>query len=87
MDNHVIPKFLRFRIPANGCFNNLAVKNFRRKLLKLEIDKARNLKVEMDSKLKTARDSLVDGLPDKLLESVWWHVRLKCRKVLDEVKK
>ena len=81
-----IDGLVAFRIPTNGCFNDIVVQNFQRKLLKLGIDKARNLKVDVDSQLKEARNSLVDGLPDKLLESVWWHVRLKSKRMLAEVK-
>ena len=33
--NHVIRKFLKICIPTNGCFNDIAVKNFQRKMLKL----------------------------------------------------
>ena len=36
----IIPKFLTFRIPNNGCFDNSIVHNFQKSLLNKEIVKA-----------------------------------------------
>ena len=33
----IVPKFLRFRIPQNGCFNEKSVHDFQMKLLHQEI--------------------------------------------------
>ena len=52
--SEIIPKFLRFRIPKNGCFDEKSVLNFQRKLLSKEITKAKdelhsaNIKLKMD---------------------------------------
>ena len=42
-ENKVIPKFLKFRIPQNGCFNANAVERFQAKLLNIEIKNAKKL--------------------------------------------
>ena len=40
-NNDIIPSFLKFRIPNNGCFNQKSVHDFQLKLLKQEIVKAK----------------------------------------------
>ena len=39
--NDIIPTFLKFRVPNNGCFEPTVVHNFQRKLLKGEIKTAK----------------------------------------------
>ena len=39
----ITPRFLRFRVPDNGCFEPTVVRNFQRKLLNQELKRARDL--------------------------------------------
>ena len=66
----VIPKFLKFRIPNNGCSEPTAVHNFQRKLLKQELFKAKKALAEHELKVKERKDILKGFLPRKLLPSV-----------------
>ena len=66
----VIPKFLKFRIPNNGCFQPTTIHNFQRKLLKQELFKVKKTLAEHKLKVKERRDILKGFLPQKLLPSV-----------------
>ena len=37
----VIPKFLKFRIPNNGCFDDNSIHNFQKQLLNKELQRAK----------------------------------------------
>ena len=47
----LIPNFLRFKIPTNGVFKEEAIKNFQRRLLKLELQNARKHVEVLNEKL------------------------------------
>ena len=72
----VIPKFLKFRIPNNGCFEPTAVHNFQRKLVKQELFKAKKTLGEHELKVKERRDIFKGFLPQKLLPSVLLFTRV-----------
>ena len=38
----IIPKFLQFRVPNNGCFDGTSIHNFQKQLLNEELQKAKN---------------------------------------------
>ena len=61
----VIPKFLNFRIPNNGCFEPTAVHNFQRKLLKEELFKPKKALAEHESKVYKKRNILKSVLPSQ----------------------
>ena len=44
----VIPKFLKFRVPNNGCFKVEAVRSFQKRLLKQELAKAQKEKTAIE---------------------------------------
>jgi len=66
----IIPRFLTFRIPNNGCFNDKAVHEFQVRLLRKEITTARAEKRVSLEKLKENRDKLKEQLPEKCIPSV-----------------
>ena len=72
----IIPKFLKFRIPTNGCFDDKTVHEFQRKLLHKEIIRAKmdldNLKEHLNSK----RELVKQEIPHKCLPSVILHSRI-----------
>ena len=68
--NDIIPRFLRFRIPNNGCFEQNTVHNFQRKLLRQEQQKAINTNKTLNISLNDTRSNLVRVLPQQLTPSV-----------------
>ena len=59
------PRFLKFRIPSNGCFDENSVRNFQRQLLKKELTRAKeNLKLALD-RLNEKRFLLKNAAPYK----------------------
>ena len=66
----IIPKFLNFRIPRNGCFDNNSVHSFQRGLLHKEIGKARSVLTDYVSRLNETRCVLRDKIPHHCLPSV-----------------
>ena len=44
LDNRLIPRFLRFKVPSNGVFNDEAVHSFQLRLLRNELTCARKSK-------------------------------------------
>ena len=51
----IIPRFLRFRIPDNGCFEPTVVHNFQRKLLNQEWKKAKDLLLTQNEAINKVR--------------------------------
>ena len=71
----LIPNFLKFRIPSNGCFDEKTVHDFQRQLLSKELLRAKNdLKVQ-NSTLDEKRDRLRQTAPNKCLASIVVHTR------------
>ena len=75
----VIPRFLRFRVPRNGCFDDDSVHTFQKGLLRKELYRAREDLKFARAKLETRRDAIKNNVPEKLLPSVALHSRIKCR--------
>ena len=66
----LIPNFLRFKIPTNGVFKEEAVKNFQRRLLKLELQNARKHVEVLNEKLMTYRTKVQTDIPEVLWASI-----------------
>ena len=54
----IIPRFLKFRVPENGCFEPTVVHNFQCNLLKVELSKAKKTKETHSNIIETKRTSL-----------------------------
>ena len=80
----IIPKFLKFRIPNNGCFDDKAVHEFQKKLLHHEIIKAKGDRLQLQNNIDNKRVTLKTCVPSKLIPSVIWFFRFKRREVLLE---
>ena len=82
----IIPHFLRFRIPNNGCFDEQSIHDFQKKLLHKEFIKAKEDQINLSLQLSMKRSVLVGVLPYKCIPSVVLHCRLKQRQTYDEGK-
>ena len=71
----IIPRFLKFRIPENGCFEPTVVHNFQRNLLKVELSKAGKQKETHINVIETKRTLLRDKVPTKFIHSIVFHTR------------
>ena len=71
----IIPRFLKFRIPENGCFEPTIVHNFQRNLLKVELSKARALKENHVNTLLTKRAALRNAANEELIPSIVLYTR------------
>ena len=74
-DSDIIPKFLLFKIPSNGCFDQTSVHNFQNGLLVKEIGKAKVTFLECQVRLEEKRRILRVKVPYILLPSVVWYSR------------
>ena len=72
-NSDIIPKFLNFRVPNNGCFVDSSVKDFQRRLLHREIGKAKTTLNECIARVDEKRSSLKARLPGKCISSVVFH--------------
>ena len=80
----LIPKFLKFRIPSNGCFDEKSISDFQRQLLNKELLKAKqNLRL-LSSSLDEKRTALRSSAPEYCLPSVVLHARITRRKAREE---
>ena len=73
----IIPRFLKFRIPNNGCFEPTVVHNFQLRLLKQELNNAITTKTQHAETVAEKRSLLKDSLPAKLIPSVILFSRIK----------
>ena len=71
----IIPRFLKFRIPENGCFEPRVVHNFQRNLLKAELAKARKQKETHVNVIETKRTLLRNKVQPKFIHSIIFHTR------------
>ena len=71
----LIPKFLKFRVPNNGCFDDKAVHEFQKRLLNKEIMKAKDSQQSLLKTLTDRRSALKQKLPHKCLPSILFHTR------------
>ena len=72
----IIPKFIKFRIPNNDCFDEKSIHNFQRNLLNKEIHKAKNDLQILTTTLNEKRQQLTSVAPEKALPSVVIYTRL-----------
>ena len=75
LKNDLIPNFLKFRIPANGCFEQATVHIFQKRLLRKELSKAVTAQNEAQEPLERARNKLRDSVPQHLLISIVFNNR------------
>ena len=77
MKSNIIPKFLKFRIPNNGCFDDRSVNDFQRRLLRKEIFEAKTSSSNSIANVEEKRSILRTSLKDELLPSVILHSRIE----------
>jgi hypothetical protein len=71
----ITPRFLRFRIPDNGCFEPTVVHNFQRKLLNQELKKARDLLTVHNKSIERVRKEVRESVPSIYIPSIVFNVR------------
>ena len=81
----IIPKFLKFRVPNNGCFEPTTVHNFQRRLLKNELAKARSTLKEHEKSVNNKRSKLNRTVDEILLPSIVLYTRISKRKCRETV--
>ena len=75
----VIPRFLRFRVLRNGCFDDKSIHAFQKGLLRKELNRARLDLQHTGNMLNERRQSIKDAVPEKLRPSVALYSRIKRR--------
>ena len=83
----IIPRFLKFRVPENGCFEPTIVHNFQRNLLKAELNKAKKLKDSHMNVVSTKRTALRDAVKVELIPSIVLFTRQSVKEVRAEVQR
>lgn len=73
MKANIVPRFLRFRVPNNGCFDDREVHEFQLRLLRKELYKAGNERKAATVKLSEVRNELKQKLPVKCIPSIILH--------------
>ena len=81
----IIPRFLKFRVPENGCFEPQVVHNFQRKLLRVELTKARKVIELHNQSLLAKRTLLQNAIPEKMIPSVVFFTRLAVQETKNSV--
>ena len=84
-NSDIIPNFLKFRIPNNGCFEDQSVHDFQRRLLHKEIHKANKDFLKYEQTLSDKRYLLKQLVPSEFLPSVVYHFpheRIRSRLVI-----
>ena len=71
----IIPRFLRFRIPNNGCFEPSVVLNFQRRLLKQELFRAKQLAETHKVSVHEHLTKLREVAKEQWLPSILLHIR------------
>ena len=79
LSNDLIPRFLKFRIAENDCFEATMIHNFQRRLLRREVSEAQLTMIMRLDQLRNARQFLKEKCTDYLLLSVAWHSRRDTR--------
>ena len=77
LKSDIIPKFLKFRIPNNGCFDDRSVTDFQRRLLRKEIVAAKTSYSSTTNILDEKRSTLIASVRDELLPSVALYSRIE----------
>ena len=81
----IIPRFLRFRVPNNGTFDQKSVFEFQKGLLRKELHRAKELRRTLNSKLGEKRGEIQKVVPEKILPSVAFHSRQSTREARKDV--
>ena len=79
----IIQRFLKFRIPNNGCFDDKNVQDFQNRLLNKELQQAKSDLQTMNNNLHQMRKQLLSVVPLKCLPSIALysrHTRLPARR-------
>ena len=71
----IVPIFLKFRIPNNGCFDDRYVRDFQKRLLKKEIIQAKVDMKDSMQKVNIEREKVKMRVPYKCYPSVILHTR------------
>ena len=75
----LIPCFLKFWVPNNGCFDNKSVHDFQKGLLRKELVRARQDLKSANERLYANRQAIKNAVPEKLLPSIILHTRIARR--------
>ena len=75
LKSHIVPKFLKFRIPNNDRFDDKLVHDFQIKLLRKEIFKANTEKLKTSGNLEETRNRLKTSIPRKCIPSLVLYTR------------
>ena len=78
--SEVIPKFLNFRIPNNGCFDEKSIHQFQTRLLRNELQKAKNELQTAKEKLENARETLKQEVRPTFFPTIIVYNRLHLRR-------
>ena len=77
----IIPRFLKFRVPNNGCFHDRTVRDFQLKLLRKEIVTAKSDVKHSMEKVTNNRKEIQHNISYKCLPSIVLHTRMFLRRV------
>ena len=72
--SELIPRFLKFRIPTNGCFDNKSVREFQLKLLHKELVRAKENFQSTEENVNNRKAKLLSLLPSELTSPVEDHI-------------
>ena len=72
----LIPKFFKFRVPNNGCFEEKTIREFQHKLLKKEINKAKKDLAATIYQLECKRNAIKSAAPRTLLPTILLYTRI-----------
>ena len=81
----IIPRFLKFRIPNNGCFEEKTVHEFQIKLVRRELIQAKEDLKSLLTQLNVKRVNLQKKAPDNCLPSIVVYTRLSCERIRKQV--
>ena len=82
----IIPRFLKFRIPNNGVFDQKSVFEFQKGLLRKELYRAREDGRVLNATILEKRRTVQEAIPEKLLPSVAFHSRYGAREARRNVR-
>ena len=71
----LIPRFLKFRIPNNGCFDDKTVHTFQQQLRNKELIRAKDDLKNIKHQLEEKRVALKNATPEKCIPSIILHTR------------
>ena len=81
----IIPKFLKFRIPNNGCFDDDAVHKFQKNLLQKEISKSKEKLKLLNTQIDNNLSSIRDNVPSEYFHSILFHIRFSRKKLKSKI--